>query len=277
MPDTEYSRLHISRANGVATITLDSPPVNVLDAVLMREMRCFLFSVRADENTKVLVFQSADPEYFIAHVDMTLIDDPHAFDEFVREAPAGLNPFQAFGELLREQPQVTIVKLAGVARGGGAEFVSAADMVFAAEGRAGLAQCEALMGITPGGGATQYLSTKMTRGRTLEVILGADVIDATTAERYGWINRALPVAELDEFVDRLARNIAALPEGVIAATKQAVPKADLREGFLRENDLWASLFARPAAEKLVRGALKADAQTKDGERNLEDLLRRLDV
>lgn len=82
MPDTEYSRLNISRANGVATITIDSPPVNILDAVLMREMHSFLFSVRADENTKVLVFQSADPEYFIAHVDMTLIDDPHAFDEF---------------------------------------------------------------------------------------------------------------------------------------------------------------------------------------------------
>jgi enoyl-CoA hydratase/carnithine racemase len=277
MTATEFSRLRISSADGVATITIDNPPVNVLDVPLMSEIRRFLLSVRDDQNTRVLVFQSADPEFFIAHVDMTLIDEPHAFDDVAREAPEGLNPFQAFGELLREQPQVTIVKLAGLARGGGAEFISAADMVFAADGRAGLAQCEALMGITPGGGATQYLSTRMTRGRTLEVILGADVVNATTAERYGWINRALPAAELDGFVDRLARNIAALPEGVIAAAKKAVPMTDLREGFRREHDAWAGLFARPAAENLIRGGLKAGAQTKDGERNLETLLRQLEV
>lgn len=274
MTATEFSRLRISSADGVATITIDNPPVNVLDVPLMSEIRRFLLSVRDDQNTRVLVFQSADPEFFIAHVDMTLIDEPHAFDDVAREAPEGLNPFQAFGELLREQPQVTIVKLAGLARGGGAEFISAADMAFAAEGRAGLAQCEVLMGITPGGGATQYLSTRMTRGRTLEVILGADVISAITAERYGWINRALPAAELDGFVDRLARNIAALPEGVIAAAKKAVPMTDLREGFRREHDAWAGLFARPAAENLIRGALKAGAQTREGERNLEALLRR---
>lgn len=275
MTATEFSRLRISSADGVATITIDNPPVNVLDVALMSEIRRFLLSVRDDQSTRVLVFQSADPEFFIAHVDMTLIDAPHAFDDIAREAPDGLNPFQAFGELLREQPQVTIVKLAGLARGGGAEFISAADMAFAAEGRAGLAQCEALMGITPGGGATQYLSTRMTRGRTLEVILGADVVNATTAERYGWINRALPAAELDGFVDRLARNIAALPEGVIAAAKKAVPMTDLREGFRREHDAWAGLFARPAAENLIRGGLKAGAQTREGERNLEALLRRL--
>lgn len=131
------------------------------------------------------------------------------------------------------------------------------------------------MGITPGGGATQYLSSRMTRGRALEVILGADLIDAATAERYGWINRALPALELDSFVDRLARNIAALPEGVIAAAKKAVPSVNLREGFSREHDAWAGLFARPAAEKLIRGGLEAGAQTKDGERNLEGLLRAL--
>lgn len=277
MTDTDFSRLRISKSEGIATITIDSPPVNVLDVPLMSEIRRFLLSVRDDPDTRVLVFQSADPEFFIAHVDMTLIDEPHAFDEIAREAPEGLNPFQAFGELLREQPQVTIVKLAGLARGGGAEFVAAADMAFAAEGRAGLAQCEALMGITPGGGAMQYLSSRMTRGRALEVILGADLIDAATAERYGWINRALRASELDSFVDRLAGNIAALPEGVIAAAKKAVPPADLREGFSREHDAWAGLFARPAAEKLIRGGLKAGAQTRDGERNLEGLLRALRV
>jgi len=277
MTDTDFGRLSISHNGGVSTVTIDNPPVNVLDVSLMSEISRFLVSVRNDPDVKVLVFQSANPEFFIAHVDMTLIDEPHAFDELARNAPEGLNPFQAFGELLRSQPQVTIVKLAGLARGGGAEFVAAADMAFAAEGRAGLAQCEALMGITPGGGATQYLTSRMTRGRALEVILGADLIDAVTAERYGWVNRALPAVELDDFVNRLARNIAALPEGVIAAAKQAMPAPDLREGFHREHDAWAGLFARPAAERLIRGGLQAGAQTPDGERNLEELLRNLGV
>lgn len=277
MTDTDFDRLSISHNGGVSTVTIDNPPVNVLDVSLMSEISRFLVSVRNDPDVKVLVFQSANPDFFIAHVDMTLIDEPNAFDEMARNAPEGLNPFQAFGELLRSQPQVTIVKLAGLARGGGTEFVAAADMAFAAEGRAGLAQCEALMGITPGGGATQYLTSRMTRGRALEVILGADLIDAVTAERYGWVNRALPAAELDDFVNRLARNIAALPEGVIAAAKQAMPAPDLREGFHREHDAWAGLFARPAAERLIRGGLQAGAQTPDGERNLEELLRNLGV
>ncbi|CDN94976.1 enoyl-CoA hydratase/isomerase family protein [Agrobacterium tumefaciens] len=275
MTDTDFSRLRISKSEGIATIAIDNPPVNVLDVPLMSEIRRFLIAVRDDPDTRVLIFQSADPEFFIAHVDMTLIDQPHAFDDFIRDVPDGLNPFQAFGELLRAQPQVTIVKLDGLARGGGAEFVAAADMVFASEGRAGLAQCEALMGITPGGGATQYLSSRMTRGRALEVILGADLIDATRAESYGWINRALPASELDGFVDRLARNIAALPDGVIAAAKKALPPEDLGDGFKREHGAWKGLFELPTAEKLIRGGLKGGAQTKEGEKNLESLLRGL--
>lgn len=277
MADSNFTKLRVEKSQGVASITIDNAPVNVLDVPLMSEMRQVLLSLRHDRDTRVIVFQSADPEFFIAHVDMALIDEPDAFDELARDAPEGLNPFQAFGELLREQPQVTIVKLAGLARGGGAEFVAAADMSFAAKGSAGLAQCEALMGITPGGGATQYLSSRMTRGRALEIILGGDLIDASTAERYGWINRALPDAELDGFVDRLARNIANLPEGVIAAAKKAVPPQDLRDGFRREHDAWIGLFQLPAAEKLIRGGLAAGAQTRAGERNLETVLRTLDI
>jgi enoyl-CoA hydratase/carnithine racemase len=276
MTDTKFETLRISKANGVATITIDNPPVNVLDVRLMREIRQLLTAIRDDKGTRVLVFESADPEFFIAHVDMTLIDEPYAFDDLVPDAPEDLNPFQALGELLRAQPQVTIVKLEGIARGGGAEFVAAADMVFAADEHAGLGQCEALMGITPGGGATQYLSTKMTRGRALEVILGADLIGAATAERYGWINRAMPALELGSFVDRLAHNIASLPEGVIAAAKRAIPVADLREGLRREHDAWADLFGHPAAEKLIRSGLAAGAQTRNGEKRLEDLLRALE-
>lgn len=241
----------------------------------MADLRHLLTALRDDDSVRVIVFDSASPEFFIAHVDMTLVDAPDAFDRFAADLPDGVNVFQALGELLRHQPQVTIVKLAGTARGGGAEFVAAADMVFAAIGRAGIGQIEALMGIVPGGGGTQYLAGRVGRNRALEAVLGAGLYDAETAERYGWVNRAVPAAELDGVVDRLARDIAALPEGVIAAAKRALAPEDLSEGLRREHDAWAGQFARPAAERLIRGALARGAQSRDGERDLEGLLRGL--
>ncbi|MFF9009176.1 enoyl-CoA hydratase/isomerase family protein [Streptomyces goshikiensis] len=270
-----YATLRVSLEGGIARVTLDNPPVNVLDVALMADLRHLLTALRDDDSVRVIVFDSASPEFFIAHVDMTLVDAPDAFDRFAADLPDGVNVFQALGELLRHQPQVTIVKLAGTARGGGAEFVAAADMAFAAIGRAGIGQIEALMGIVPGGGGTQYLAGRVGRNRALEAVLGAGLYDAETAERHGWVNRAVPAAELDGVVDRLARDIAALPEGVIAAAKRALAPEDLSEGLRREHDAWAGQFARPAAERLIRGALARGAQTRDGERDLEGLLRGL--
>lgn len=273
MTHDNYSALRVSRDAGIARITLDNPPVNVLGVVLMTELRDLLTALRDDESTRVIVFDSANPEFFIAHVDMTLGEQTDGLQELAMSAPEGVNVFQALGELLRHQPQVTIVKLAGIARGGGAEFVAAADMAFAAIGRAGIGQIEALMGIVPGGGGTQYLANRIGRNRALEVVLGADLYDAEIAERYGWINRALPADELDGFVDRIARNIAALPEGVVEAAKRAIAPEDLTEGLQREHDAWAAQIGRPAAERLIRGGLAQGAQTRDGERELESLLR----
>ncbi|MFI9184933.1 enoyl-CoA hydratase/isomerase family protein [Streptomyces goshikiensis] len=270
-----YATLRVSLEGGIARVTLDNPPVNVLDVALMADLRHLLTALRDDDSVRVIVFDSASPEFFIAHVDMTLVYAPDAFDRFAADLPDGVNVFQALGELLRHQPQVTIVKLAGTARGGGAEFVAAADMAFAAIGRAGIGQIEALMGIVPGGGGTQYLAGRVGRNRALEAVLGAGLYDAETAERHGWVNRAVPAAELDGVVDRLARDIAALPEGVIAAAKRALAPEDLSEGLRREHDAWAGQFARPAAERLIRGALARGAQTRDGERDLEGLLRGL--
>ena len=275
MEHDTYTTLRVHRDGGVARVTLDNPPVNVLDVALMGDLRRLLTALRDDDSIRVIVFDSADPAFFIAHVDMSLVDTPDAFDGFAADLPEGVNVFQALGEMLRHQPQVTIVELAGSARGGGAEFVAAADMVFAAKGRAGLGQVEALMGIVPGGGGTQYLASRVGRNRALEVLLGADLIDAETAELYGWINRAVAPDELPGVVARLAADIAALPDGVIAATKRAVPADDLAAGLRREHEAWAGQFARPAAERLIRGGLASGAQTRDGERDLEGLLRGL--
>lgn len=268
-----YRTLRVILDDGVARVTVDNPPVNVLDVAVMTELRHLLTALADDSAVKVIVFDSADPDFFLAHVDMTAT--PEALAGLMADLPEGVNVFQAVGEQLRHQPQVTIVKLAGKARGGGAEFVVAADMAFAAIGRAGIGQVEALMGIVPGGGATQYLAERIGRNRALEVVLGGDLFDAETAERYGWVNRAVPADQLDEVVDRLARDIAALPDGVVAAAKRAIGPSDLSEGLVRENDAWTGLVLRPATARLMGAALTGGAQTRAGERDLERLLRGL--
>ena len=274
-----YATLRIAVAAGVATVTIDNPPVNVLDAALMTELNRFAATVRDDKQVRVIVFQSADPEFFLAHGDMNFVNDPDSFAQLKLgdDDGAPLNPMQKLFERFRTLPQVTIAKLAGLARGGGSEFVMALDMRFAACGKAGLGQFEVLTGIIPGAGGTVYLPRLVGRARALEIVLGAELVDADQAERYGWVNRALPAPELDGYVEALARRIAALPPGVAGAAKAAIDAADqpLADALRIENELLGQVFTAPAAVQRTRAAMQAGAQTREGERNLEALLNRL--
>jgi enoyl-CoA hydratase/carnithine racemase len=273
--DTRFDTISTRREDRTLFVTFDNPPVNALSAYAMREMIQLLTSVRTDESIAVIVFESANPEYFIAHVDMNLGAQMDVLGELAAQAPEGVNVFQAVGELLRNQPQVTIVKLAGIARGGGAEFVAAADMTFAARETARIGQIESLMGIVPAGGGTQYLAERVGRNRALELVLSGDAIDADTAVMYGWINRAMPAVELDAFVGRLAKNIGDLADGVSAAAKRILAPVTPLDGYQREEAEWSALIGQPAAGALMGGSLQRGAQTPDGERDLEGLLRRI--
>jgi len=265
-----------TRVNGrVLYVVIDNPPVNALSADAMREIGQLLNSLRTDDTVSVIVFESANPRYFIAHVDMNLGEQMQVLGELAALAPEGVNVFQAVGELLRNQPQVTVVKLAGIARGGGAEFVAAADMTFAARETARIGQIESLMGIVPSGGGTQYLAERVGRNRALELILTGDSVDADTAASYGWINRAVPADELDTFVERLAHNIADLAPGVIDGAKRILAPTTPLEGYRREESEWSALIGRPAAVGLMGESLRRGAQTPDGERDLEGLLRQV--
>lgn len=272
----DLSTLQIALADGIATVTIANPPLNLLDAKLMTDLDRFAAEVAADTTVRVIVLQSADPDFFVPHGDMKFVDDPSSFANLTlgSDQDQRLNPMQRLFERLRKLPQVTIGKLRGRARGGGAELLQALDMRFASLERGYLAQMEAPTGIIPGAGGTVYLPRLVGRARALEIVLGADLFDATTAERYGWINRAVPDAELDGFVDRLARNISALPEGVIAAAKTAIDAnfTDPLDALLEQNRLLGETFSRPAAGDLTRRAMKAGAQTRDGELNLEAIL-----
>lgn len=279
-PHKQYTALHVAIAEGIAWVTLDYPPVNVLGLKLIADLSRFATAIRQDEQVQVIVVQSANPDFFIAHVDMELVNQ---WEEAARVAaelypkPSPLNVFQQLNEQWRTLPQITIAKLHGLARCGGSEFAMALDMRFAARGRVGIGQTEALMGIVPGGGATAYLPRLVGRARALEAIVGANLFDADLAERYGWVNRALPAQELDAFVETLAHQIAALAPEVARAAKQSVETAydPLPTALAQGDALWKQLVFKPIATSKILAGLAAGAHTPAGEQDLEGLLRKL--
>ncbi|MFD3486280.1 enoyl-CoA hydratase/isomerase family protein [Streptomyces sp. NPDC058665] len=271
-----YPTLKISLSSGVAHVVIDNSPINLLDAALMTDLDRFADAMSGDHDIRVIVFDSADPDFFVAHGDMTTADDPATFVALpiAPEQDQSLNPMMRLHERIRSLPQITIAKLRGLARGGGAELLSAMDMRFASLERAGMAQMECRLGIIPGAGGTAYLPGLVGRARALEIILGGQLIDAGTAERIGWVNRAVPDTELDHVVDTLAARIAALPPGVARAATEAVDTAveSTTHGLRKANELLSGLFSEPAAARLAKAALAAGAHTRDGERHLEALV-----
>lgn len=272
--------LNIVIDTGIATVTLNHPPLNLMDGVLLPSLRAFLYRVHSDQDVRVIVFQSADPEFFSAHGDMGYLTDPEALPTATNAAiaaapgwdvPEGLNILQTMSEEVRNLPQVTIGKLAGFARGAGNEFFMYLDMRFAAIGKSGQAQPESQMGILPGGGGTVNMTRLVGRARALELLLGAELVDAQLAERYGLINRALPADVIDDHVDALARRIAKLRPATIAAIKTTVnamaPAVPAAAYAVENNSLYAA-FGDEVFE-LARKLLAAGVQTREGELNYE--------
>jgi len=274
MPTGKLECLSVCTEAGVATVTIDHPPINLLDAALIRDLAQVGVDLEADPNLRVVVFESANPDFFIAHVDVALIQ---ALPTEVGPKPTELSFFHQMVERFRTLPQVTIGKIEGRARGGGSEFLLSLDLRFASIGRAVLAQPEVALGIIPGGSGTQRLPRLVGRGRALEIILGCEDFDAELAERYGYINRALPAGDLSAFVDRLARRIASFPPEAIALAKASVDAAELptREGLLEEAHAFQRSLATPAARERMAAFLAAGGQTPEMELNLGERIDRM--
>jgi enoyl-CoA hydratase/carnithine racemase len=172
---------------------------------------------------------------------------------------------------------VTIAQIEGRVRGAGREFVLACDMRFAARESAVFAQCEPGLGVIPVGGGVQHLARLMGRARALEVMLSAQDYDAELAERYGWINRAMPAKRLDDFVRSLAQRIAAFPAGGLAFVKDRVAAITLAPaaGFRRDSDLFLEAARHPQTQRRIRAALKRGFQTR-AELDLGRMLAALD-
>jgi len=177
----------------------------------------------ASPRLRVVVFESANPDFYLAHFDLT----GKTGNITTAVGPSGLPILMDTFVRLTKSPVVSIAKIRGCVRGGSSEFVLACDMRFASRENTRLGQPEVGVGVHPGGGGTERLPRLVGRGRALEIILGANDFDGDTAERYGYVNRALPDAELDGFVDALARRIASFDRRAIAAAKNLVNQVSL--------------------------------------------------
>ena len=206
-------------------VLFDNPPLNIVGARIFEDLQDLLARMDADPSLRVVVFESANPEFYLAHFDLT--DTSGSLSLIKTAGPSGLPILMDTFVRLTKSPVVSIAKIRGRVRGVGSEFVLACDMRFASRENTVLAQVEVGAGVHPGGGGTERLPLLLGRGRALEIILGANDFDGETAERYGYVNRALPDTELDGFVDVLARRIASFDRRPIAAAKNLINQVSL--------------------------------------------------
>lgn len=216
----DFQTLRLVQDEGVLTVFVDAPPINLLGPDLVRDLAAFLAELETQGEVRVVVFESADTEYFVPHEDFTRVDESS-----LEAGTPGNAEDASLGMLFRRLSlvrPVTIAKIRNRARGAGSELALACDMRFISRERGIMAQPEIGLGLPPGAGGIQHLARLVGRGRAMEVILGASDFDAALAERYGWVNRSLPDDELDAFVSRLARRIASFPAISVEQTKEAL-------------------------------------------------------
>jgi enoyl-CoA hydratase/carnithine racemase len=269
----DFETLIVRPEGAVLFVDIAAPPMNLLGPALVRDLVSLIAQAEGDNAIKVLVFKSADPDYFIPHVDVTKISE-------YRQEAARLVGEASIGLLFRHLSAsrlVSIAQIAGRVRAAGSELVLACDMRFAARESAIFAQPEPGFGAVPGGGGVQHLTRLMGRGRALEVMLSAQDYDAELAERYGWINRALPAKELDDFVSSLARRIAQFPAAGLVAVKERVNAIALApvEDFRRDSDLFGEASRKAEAQSRFQAAFKRGFQTREGEMDLSRLVGEL--
>src|SRR6266576_1580072 len=204
-------------------IVFDYPPFNVMDGTMFQSLQDLLARMDASQTLRGVVFESAILDFYLAHFDLT----GKLGNVMTGVGPAGLPILMDTFVRVTKSSVVSIAKIRGCVRGVSSEFVLACDMRFASRENTLLGQPEVGVGLHPGGGGAERLPHLVGRGRALEIILGANDFDGDTAERYGYVNRALPDAELDGFVDALARRIASFDRRAIAAAKNLVNHVSL--------------------------------------------------
>ena len=267
----DYDLVNVDVEGRLAVVTISNPPINVMTPPLYAELAALTAELKADSNLTVVVFKSADPDFFIAHFDVSAILEFPIDTE--AEKDAELNPFHAMCERVRTMDKVTIAQIEGRVGGGGSEFSSSMDMRFGVRGKTKVNQMEVPLGILPGGTGTQRLPRLVGRGRAMEIVLGGDDLDAETAERWGYLNRIFEADEIDGWVMQLARRIASFPVEAVRLAKESVNAAEkpLAEGMLEEAYLFQRLVRTDSAQRNMKKFLEIGGQTREGELRVGEL------
>jgi enoyl-CoA hydratase/carnithine racemase len=258
-----YGQLEVERSNrGLWTVTFSNPPINMFVPTTIVELGALMTDLEADPSVKIVVFQSANTDFFIAHLDVAK----------AAERPEVLDLWRDFVLRLSSTPVVSVAKIRGRTRGIGNEFVLACDMRFASRQNALFGNPEVGVGLVPGGGALEWLPRLVGRSRALEIVLSGDDFDADIAERYGWVNRTLDDDDLDSFVDTFARRLASFDREVLAAAKAQINRfgtptaTELRSS----NDMifsmltWSSAQARRAKLRDIGYGVRSDFELNFG-------------
>jgi enoyl-CoA hydratase/carnithine racemase len=253
MSDTTMTKqiLLTRRSPAYWRVTINHPPLNIFGPDTIPQLNEIITALETDEHVKVVVFDSAVKGFFLTHYDfLAKIEDTTSLPP----GPTGLQPLPDMLVRLSRAPVVSIASIRGRATGVGSELALACDMRFASREKAILSHFEVGAGVVPGGGPMARLPRLMGRGRALEVLLGADDIPGDLAERYGYVNRSLPDAELDEFVDALATRIASFDKRAVSETKRFVDVASLPPDYeiAPEWDVCLASIMRPAAQERIK-------------------------
>ena len=271
----EFDLLSVEVDGRLAVVTISNPPINVITPPLYMELAALVGELKADPNLTVVVFKSADPDFFLAHFDVSAILTFPTDTEAEKEQE--LNEYHIMCERVRTMDKVTIAQIEGRVGGGGSEFASSMDMRFGVAGKTKINQMEVPLGILPGGTGTQRLPRLVGRGRAMEIVLGGDDLDAETAERWGYLNRIFAADEIDDWVMNFARRIASFPVEAVRLAKESVNAAELplREGLVEEAYLFQRLLRTDSAQANMRKFLDIGGQTREGELRVGELNKEL--
>jgi enoyl-CoA hydratase/carnithine racemase len=274
MAYTDYSRVRIESDGRVLTAIIDNPPLNLITRELLDELGELTAELAADPEPLVLVLKSADPDFFIPHAEFANLYSMQIGEIPASSAEVSPNSIHRICERLRAIDKISIAQVEGRAGGGGAALVMACDMRFGAIGKAIFNNMAVPLGTVPGGGASQYMPRLVGRSRALELILGGIDLDAVTAERWGYLNRALPADQIETFVAATARRIAASSPEAVRMTKALVDAAEhpLEDGLREESFGFQRLMASEGSLANIRTFLSLGGETRDGEKRLGEVL-----
>ena len=271
-----YKVVRVEQKGKIAYATIDNPPINLITRNLLDELVQLSTDFEADENLLVVVLRSANPDFFIAHFDVAAIlkfptDKPARREDYANAF------YHDMCERFRLMNKITIAQIEGRVGGGGSELAMSCDMRFGVRGRTIVNQMEVPLGILPGGTGTQRMPRLIGRNRAIEVILGGIDLDADTAERWGYLNRALEPGQVGPYVEWLAQRIASFPAEAVRMTKQAINSSEraLTEGLRDESYLFQQLLRTESGQQNMQRFLEIGGQTREGELKIQELNGRL--